>query len=91
MAASPSTLHTSRVPRSICPWCDTPLDAATSANLAEPEVTPSPGDWTFCIECTSLLIFTEGLGVRKATPAEERASFDDPVCRRARHALQRRT
>lgn len=49
-----------------CPFCDAPLDAATS-----PEgYTPFPGCWTVCLVCTQLLIFTDDMRLREATPAE---------------------
>jgi hypothetical protein len=54
---------------SACPYCAHKLDAAT-AGPANPKAVPSPGDGTICIECGGVLIFAEGLTVRRPTPDE---------------------
>ena len=74
-------------PATACPWCGYKIDAASSADPRDPEATPSPGDFSICLECASPLFFTEGLGLRKPTPEEERMLNRDPVYRRARRTI----
>jgi hypothetical protein len=55
-----------RLQPSPCPYCDAPLDAATSPKGYE----PSPGCFSVCINCAQLLVFRDDLSLRAATTAE---------------------
>ena len=61
-----------------CPHCHRPLNAASHLGGA----TPSPGDFTICITCTKLAVFTDTLDLRLPT-ADELAlaeQLDDVQC-----------
>lgn len=55
-------------PKAICPVCGHGHQLATS--LQNPEVQPTPGDFTICIQCCSALVYTDDLLTRLPTPAE---------------------
>lgn len=57
-----------RVPPCLCPSCGQLLDAATDSNLAGKY--PSPGDFSVCIKCASVLLFTDAFKLRPATSLE---------------------
>jgi hypothetical protein len=84
-----------RLPPSRCPSCEKLLDAATSLEGAKPR----PGDWSVCIHCTSLIIFTRsvyGLVLRSPAKGEFEAlepAFQDTLRRyqRAARATDRRS
>lgn len=61
-----------QTPEAICPWCGTPLNAATGVTC---EDGPSEGDISICAKCCEILIFKEDLTLRKPTAAE---LFDMP-------------
>lgn len=46
-----------------CPVCSHPFDCATGI---EDRNTPHKWDFSICIECAELLVFTDNLGVRSA-------------------------
>ena len=60
-----------RMPESKCPYCEYPVDGATSATRGD-DVMPKVGDYSICIECAALSIFGEGLQLRKMTTEERR-------------------
>ncbi len=51
---------TSRVPAQWCPDCFHKLDGVTSVGA---EATPSPGDFTVCIECGNILRFADDMSL----------------------------
>lgn len=59
-----------RLPATTCPTCRETLDGVTSTgSRAQPE----PGDYSICVYCGTLLMFTETLVLRRLTYDEERA------------------
>jgi hypothetical protein len=58
---------TTRTPACRCPYCGRKLSAAS--HFSE-EVAPHPGDISICIGCGEVLLFDEGLRVRRPTTAE---------------------
>ena len=75
-----------RLPKCRCPHCEQELDAAMSADPADPDAAPSPGDVTVCISCAQLLVFTDDLLLRAARPGEVEMT---PVMRRAQRLVRR--
>jgi hypothetical protein len=71
-----------------CPVCGYKLDAATSADLKQPDLRPSPGDLSICFECTSVLIFDLFGGVQLPTPAQSSAAYADRSVERFRAGLK---
>ena len=65
MAKNVST--TTRIVETFCPSCFTRLDAATS--MYSPGA-PSPGDFTICLECASVLTFNDNMQLVASTLAE---------------------
>jgi transcriptional regulator with XRE-family HTH domain len=63
---------TYRLQKAQCPWCEHPLDAATSVPADREERNPEPGDLTVCLECASLLMFDQGLIPQKVSEDERR-------------------
>jgi hypothetical protein len=59
------------VPETPCPACGRTLDGALA--MAHDGGGPKPGDVTVCIDCESLLEFTDGPGLRRL----DLASLDD--------------
>ena len=64
-------MTTTDVPLTKCPTCGNAIECATA--LDDSDAVPSPGDCTVCLECAEVLIFTEGLGLRRSTLAERSA------------------
>lgn len=58
----------------VCPHCENKIEACTNMQAAGGG--PKPGDLTLCAYCAAALIFTDGLGVRPATP-DDLADLDD--------------
>lgn len=54
---------TTRVPKSICPTCQTILSAATDFTHG---AAPKPDDITICINCGTILCFKEDMTLRLA-------------------------
>lgn len=66
-----------------CPYCGAALDGATVA-VAEKEIMPEAGDWSVCLYCARLLVFTGvGVAVRKPTDEEAAEGMADEGVRRA--------
>lgn len=63
-------MKTTRTAPVSCPECGYAMDAHTSANPNEPNATPSPGDYTVCIECAAILLFTPEMKMRTTTLRE---------------------
>lgn len=61
-------IKTTHVPNCYCPKCNERLDAVTSLN----GYIPSSGDFTVCIKCTSVNIFTEDLMLRLPNAEEQK-------------------
>lgn len=57
-----SNMETTRTPETQCPSCQCSIDAATA--LTE-DVTPSPGDFTVCIQCAAILRFDRELHLKE--------------------------
>jgi hypothetical protein len=55
-----------RLPPTPCPYCDKPLDAASSVNGGA--VGPTPGDYTVCLYCAQPLIYLADLHLGKPPP-----------------------
>lgn len=67
--------RTTRMAASTCPWCGAVLDCADSFDGAA----PSPGDFSVCIVCVSILRFDDALRLCKLAPGEwEQLKTDDP-------------
>jgi len=66
-------IRTTRMPATSCPSCGYPLDAASDI---QGDATPSPGDLSMCIRCTSFLTFKDDLTLRLMT-LEEIAELPD--------------
>lgn len=77
-------LKTTRTAKSSCPQCGAILGAATS-NRGK---SPSPGDATVCVNCTSVLILTDDLSVRKPTDMELATIEADPMLSRQLKCVQ---
>lgn len=75
-----------RIPLTPCPYCDYPMDAASSANPENWDAAPEPGCLTVCLSCTSILVFTTGLKLRKPYYGEIDHIFmtDKPVADKVR-------
>lgn len=58
---------TTEMPTTLCPGCGTDLSAATA--LVDGE-RPAHGDYSVCVACTSMLVYTESLTVRLLEPEE---------------------
>lgn len=56
-------------PPCLCPVCTHPFNRATNAENGVQEE-PSPGDLSICVECETVLAFTDQLTLRKATDEE---------------------
>jgi len=69
-----SKLNKIRVPETKCLRCGRPISAATGVNH---ESRPKQGDWSVCLNCGMLAIFTEKLGLRVPTVAELAAISHD--------------
>jgi hypothetical protein len=70
-----------RIRESFCPWCGRSLDAAM--NIVLDDSPPSPGDFTLCIGCASVLKFGPLLELL-AIP--DREWIKDPLCELIRNA-----
>lgn len=73
-----------RTPQPItCPTCLAFMDGLTHLGGM---ALPSPGDWTLCAYCHTLLVYLDG-GVRRANADEELEAAMDPRMQLYRHAL----
>jgi transcription initiation factor IIE alpha subunit len=66
-------MKTTNLPRSNCPKCKEPLDAATSNE----DISPKPGDLTICINCGTMLKFNHNLSIEELTTDEFMDLHDD--------------
>jgi hypothetical protein len=66
------TITTTRLPPTSCPYCDGLLDAASAF---ESSAKPKPGNLTVCIYCAKVVVFAEGLGLRRPEPGELEAAY----------------
>lgn len=69
-------MKTTETPLSKCPHCHHRFDRAS--DVTKDRHSPSPGDFSVCINCGGLGIFNDDLTVRKATRQEEVASLKYP-------------
>ena len=69
-----------------CPECGRVIKWAAEVNEAKP---PAPGDATICTDCATILVFTDGMGVRRATDAEVEKALASDAGRRAYEGLLR--
>ena len=53
------------IPISFCPICKYEMDRATYADKEERK--PSPNDYSVCLKCGEILVFSEDLFLREAT------------------------
>jgi hypothetical protein len=76
------------MPEAVCPACCAKLPSAGS--LAVPVTHPSPGDYTVCIECASILTYGERYQLKRVNEFEI-AAMDAVTQRRllnTRRAIQ---
>ena len=73
-----------KVAEACCPKCCSAINAATpiERGTAKP---PKPGDLSVCAKCFTVLLYTDGLGVRAAT-VEELRRLPRAVCVQLQHA-----
>lgn len=57
----------------LCPECGYGVDSATNAE--DSTDAPRPGDFSICLYCGTILVFTEDLSLRKSAPEDY---FDMP-------------
>jgi ferredoxin-like protein FixX len=50
-----------KLPEQKCPKCDYPMDCATAA-FTEDTPQPRKGDYTICLSCGTMLVFTDSNG-----------------------------
>jgi len=60
-------VRTTRFEPAPCPSCGKSLDAATHPTE---DLTPEPGDFTICLGCQDLFVFTDELELRAPTTEE---------------------
>jgi len=77
------SLKITKTPRIFCPKCDNLLSAISDFDGH----TPKPNDFSLCAYCLTLLIVTEGNGMRLPTPAEEAEARATPAVQELRQAL----
>lgn len=78
-------MKTLRLPVDHCPWCGYRFDA--TSGVAH-DNTPSPGDFTVCISCASVLQFGVDLKVNPIADSVWTATPEADLLRRARAAVQ---
>ena len=57
-----------KFPAPYCPRCNTKLDGYT--HPTDPDQQPKPHDWSICLECRALLVYTDTMQLRAATEGE---------------------
>jgi hypothetical protein len=80
------TINIERVPASNCPNCGKLCDAVTRI---EEDATPSPGDFTICLDCKHLMVFADDLTLRNPTDAEIVEAAGDPEILATQRFVQR--
>lgn len=73
-----------RIPERRCPHCDYKLTG--TATMKGPVQAPVPGDYSICIECAGVAVFTEE-GFRKLTVVEAMSAAADPEIQRCQKAI----
>lgn len=61
-----------------CPHCGKPADGATGVDDRQVGRMPKPGDFSVCLSCSSILRYTDKLGLRRIERKELRAMQRDP-------------
>jgi len=64
-----------------CPSCDNKINSASSEDSNE---CPKPGDFSFCLNCRTILVFGDAMDLRLATPEEKemiREDLDEALAR----------
>lgn len=67
------------MPLATCPRCGYKPDYASKIHG---DGDPTPGDFTICLHCNALLVFTEKMQLRNPTLAESQLAQKDPELRR---------
>lgn len=57
------------IPPTRCPYCSYKMDASTGVFDGKGH-SPQPGDYSLCLNCGKVAIFTEGMGIRLPTEKE---------------------
>ncbi len=75
----------SPIPLTACPWCGKKSSRAWALD-PEGDARPKPGDFSMCLSCGNVYVFTSDLGARKPEPDEipEYAREKIARCQRAR-------
>jgi hypothetical protein len=68
-----------------CPSCGKTIDGVTGVDH---EHQPKPGDLSVCLYCEALMFFTEGMGVRAATPEESEEIHRNPMLKRTLEVIR---
>lgn len=68
-------LRDTPTPVTACPYCGHRLDRAMAGDPKEPDATPSEGDLSVCISCSSIMVFAADLTLRRPEPGEIKAKF----------------
>jgi hypothetical protein len=63
-------------PNATCPYCGHCHEAAT--DLVHHDQKPSAGDFTVCIECANILVFTDTLETKKPNNEELKCAQNIP-------------
>lgn len=77
--------ETSRVKSSECPSCHRTLDAATFPFTGKGK--PTAGDYTLCIYCCALAVFTKQGKLRQPTYEEMKHAKQDPKVQFIRESI----
>jgi hypothetical protein len=56
--------------KAICPYCGRKHDCATEVGEHFLSFRPTDGDWSVCVACHKVSVFTRDLGLRKPTSDE---------------------
>ena len=74
-----------------CPACDVPISASSPLDETE-EAPPEEGDFSICIVCAAILVYTKALELRLASREELiEALMEFPEIRRAREIIMKET
>lgn len=63
-----------RTPQCVCLACGCIIDAATAVDA---NAKPSSGDFTLCLKCGHIMVFTRRLRLRNATASEYKLAVAD--------------
>lgn len=71
-------MNTTRHPATTCPHCGYKIDAASPP---EGQAEPSEGDFSVCLKCAGLMVFTHDMTLRKFGQADyEELTGDTNLC-----------